>query len=80
MAAGRAVPARVAAVKALGSIGDPVAVDVVRQQLPAAEWPISAAAAQALARLGESGLAVLRNAATSPRPELAALAGAALAQ
>jgi HEAT repeat protein len=78
MATGRAVPARVAAVKALGSIGDPVAVDVVRQQLPAAEWPIAAAAAQALARLGESGLAVLRNAATSPRPELAALAGAAL--
>lgn len=80
MDAGRALPARAAAVKALGSIGDPTAVEVVRQQLPAAEWPIAAAAAWALARLGESGLAALREAATSRRPELAALAGAALEQ
>lgn len=80
MAAGRALPARVAAVKALGAIGDPAAVDVVRQQLPAAEWPIAAAAAWALARLGEAGLAVLRKAATSRSPELAELAGAALGQ
>jgi len=80
MATERALPARVAAVKALGAIGDPAAVDVVRQQLPAAEWPVAAAAAAALARLGEAGLAVLRNTATSGRPELAELAGAALGQ
>ena len=80
MATGRALPARVAAVKALGAIGDPAAVDVVRQQLPAAEWPIAAAAAGALARLGEAGRAVLQKAATSRRPELADLAGAALGQ
>jgi HEAT repeat protein len=80
MAAGRALPARVAAVKALGAIGDPAAVDVVRQQLPAAEWPIAAAAAGALAQMGEDGLALLREAATSQRPELAQLAGAALGQ
>lgn len=77
-AAGRALPARVAALKALGTIGDPAVVDVVRQQLPAAEWPVAAAAAWALAQLGEAGLAELRKAATSRRPELAELAGAAL--
>jgi HEAT repeat protein len=80
MAAGRALPARAAAVKALGAIGDPAVVDVLRQQLPAAEWPIAAAAAWALAQLGEAGMAELRKAATSRRPELAGLAAAALGQ
>lgn len=78
LAAGRSLAARVAAVKALGAIGDPAAVTVVRQHLMAPDWQLAASAAGALARLGEPGLAVLRDSAASHLPQVAGLADAAL--
>ena len=65
----RALPARAAAVTALGSIGDPGSVPLLEPLLASGDWPIRAAAARALGQLGEPGAAALRRAASSGRPE-----------
>ena len=54
---------RAAASTALGQLGDPAAVEPLTAELTAHEWPRRRAAAEALARLGPAGKAVLRGAA-----------------
>jgi HEAT repeat protein len=72
-----AVSARAAAVTALGSIGDPAGLPVLERLLAAANWPVQAAAAAALARLGPPGLAALQRAARSGQRPVRELAEAA---
>jgi HEAT repeat protein len=73
----RAPPARCAAIGALGSIGAASAVPLLESQLHA-DWPLMVAAARALSRLADPGLAALRRAAASSRPEIRAMAAAEL--
>lgn len=54
---------RAAASTALGQLGDPAAVEPLRSELGASEWPRRRAAAEALARLGPAGEDALRSAA-----------------
>jgi HEAT repeat protein len=54
---------RAAASTALGQLGDPRAVEPLRAELAASEWPRRRAAAEALARLGPAGEHALRAAA-----------------
>lgn len=75
---GRTVQARAAAAAALGAIGDPASLGVLRRLLAEPDWTLSDAAARALSRLGEPGLTVLRDAAASGVAPRAALAQAAL--
>lgn len=70
--------ARTAAAVALGMIGDVSALPVLQAQLAAADWSLRAAAAEALAGLGEPGAAALRRAAGSGPADVRALAMAAL--
>jgi HEAT repeat protein len=74
----RAPSARAAATTALGLLGDPSALPAIEAQLLAADWQLRAAAAQALSRLGEPGIAALRKAVDSDCAEASELAGAAL--
>jgi HEAT repeat protein len=74
----RSAPARAAAADALGAIGDPASLQVLERLLAAPDWSLQAAAAGALARLGEPGRTALHRTAASGPPEAAALAGAAL--
>lgn len=60
---GRSWFVRAAASTALGQLGDPAAVDALAAELRAGEWPRRRAAAEALARLGPAGKAVLRSTA-----------------
>jgi HEAT repeat protein len=73
----RSSAARAAAVTALGSIGDPLVVRLLERLTDAADWPVQAAAASALARLGPPGLAALLRVARSGRPQVRELAEAA---
>jgi HEAT repeat protein len=75
---GRALYARTAAVAALGVIGHPAALGTLEDLLRAPEWPLVAAAAEALAHLGGAGTEALIGAASSDRAEVRALAEAAL--
>lgn len=75
---GRAPAVRAAAVQALGSIGALRAVPVLEAQLRRPGWPVRAAAASALAALGELGIAALRGAANSEDAQVRMLAEAAL--
>jgi bilin biosynthesis protein len=75
---GRSPRARAAAVTALGWIGGPSAVAALERQLTGGDWLVLAAATEALARLGGPGEAVLTAAAASARPDVSALAEAAL--
>jgi HEAT repeat protein len=76
----RAAQARAAAMTALGSIGDPWSVPLLEPLMRAADWPLQAAAAQALARLGEPGTAALRRAVTAGPAGARDLAEAVLQQ
>jgi HEAT repeat protein len=73
----RSSAARAAAVTALGSIGDRVVVRLLERLTDAADWPVQAAAASALARLGPPGLAALLRVARSGQPRVRELAEAA---
>jgi HEAT repeat protein len=73
----RSPSARVDAVTALGSIGDRAEIHVLERLIAAADWPVQAAAARALARLGPPGLAALHRAARSSQPLVRELAEAA---
>jgi HEAT repeat protein len=75
----RTVLARTAAITALGSIGEATAVPVLESQLGAGDWSLTAAVVQALSQLGGPGVAALRRAVCSGRPEASAMAEAALA-
>ncbi len=75
----RALSARTAAIAALGSIGTASAVPLLEAQL-GGDWSLTAAAVRALSWLGDPGGAALRRAVASSRPEVRALAGAALEQ
>jgi HEAT repeat protein len=77
---GRTVPARVAAIAALGAIGDPGSLGVLEGQLHAPCWPVAEAAARALAQLGPPGEAALERAAGSGSREVCELAEAARQQ
>jgi HEAT repeat protein len=68
---------RAAASTALGQLGDPAAVEPLRAELAAGEWPRRRAAAEALARLGPAGESALRGAA-GPETEAGRHAAAAL--
>jgi HEAT repeat protein len=74
----RARPARIAAARALGSIGDPGSVPLLESLLRADDWSMRAAAAQALGWLGERGEAALHRAAGSGRADVREQAEAAL--
>ncbi len=76
----RAPSARAAATVALGSIGDSSALPMLDCLLHATDWSLRACAAAALSRLGNPGMAALRRAAISSRPDVAVQAEAALAQ
>jgi len=71
----RGPAARAAAVTALGALGDLSALPVLEDQLCAQDWSLRAAAAGALSRLGERGLAELSGAAGSGGSGLAELSG-----
>lgn len=75
---GRSVPARSAAIEALGALGDPDRRELLAELLAAPEWPVRSAAAQSLAELGEPGAVVLRCAVAAGHPLTAPLAEAAL--
>jgi HEAT repeat protein len=70
---------RAAATAALGALGQPGSVPALEAQLQDADWVLQAAAAQALARMGEPGADALRRAAAAGRPAARELAEAALA-
>jgi HEAT repeat protein len=70
---------RAEATWALGAIGQPVAVPALEAQLRSSDWVLQAAAAQALARLGEAGETALQRATSHDRDEVRELAEAALA-
>ena len=74
----RAPAVRATAVQALGSIGALRAVPVLEAQLRMPGWPVRAAAASALAALGEPGIAALRGAAKSEDAQVRMLSEAAL--
>lgn len=74
----RSASARADAVTALGSIGDRAEIHVLERLIAAADWPVQAAAARALARLGPPGLAALHRAARSSQPLVRELAEAAV--
>ena len=74
---GRAPPARIAAARALGSIGDPGSVPLLESLLRADDWSMRAAAAHALGWLGEPGEAALHRAAAG-RPDVREQAETAL--
>ncbi len=73
----RSPSARADAVTALGSIGDRAEIHVLERLIAGADWPVQAAAARALARLGPPGLAALHRAARSSQPQVRELAEAA---
>lgn len=66
---GRSAALRAAAGAALGAIGDTGSVPVLEPLLLDTEWPVRAAAAQALAHLREPGTEALRRAALWGPPE-----------
>lgn len=74
----RAPTARATAVQALGSIGALRAVPVLEAELRMPCWPVRAAAASALAGLGELGVEALRRAAKSEDDQVRVLSEAAL--
>ncbi len=74
----RSPAVRVAAVTALGAIGDASAVPCLEPLLRAPDWSLRTAAGYALAGLSEPGRAALRRAAGSERKEIRDLAGAVL--
>jgi HEAT repeat protein len=74
----RSPSARAEAVTALGSIGDPAEIHLLERLIAAADWPVQAAAARALARLGALGIAALHRAARSSQPQVRELAEAAV--
>jgi HEAT repeat protein len=74
----RTPQARAAAAEALGAIGDPASLGLLEKLLEVPDWPLRAAAAAALWRLGQHGQAALHRAAVAGPPEMAALAAAAL--
>ena len=74
----RSPSVRAAAVTALGSIGDRTGIHHLERLIAAADWPVQAAAARALARLGPQGVAALHRAARSGRPQVRELAEAAV--
>jgi len=74
----RAPSARAAAVSALGLLGDVSALPALEARLLEEDWSLRAAAAQALSRLGEPGIAALRKAVDSDCAEASELAEAAL--
>jgi HEAT repeat protein len=76
----RALPARAAAIEALGAIGDPWSVPLLESLLRVADWPIRAAAAHALGRLGEPGAEALRRGVSSGPAEVREQAEAVLPQ
>ncbi len=76
----RVLATRTAALNALGSLGEASAVPLLESQLGAGDWSLAAAAVRALPRLGDPGIAALRRAVASGRPEVSALAEAALEQ
>src|SRR5260370_1191702 len=78
-----AVPAIMAVARrdapaAPGAPGDPSSLGLLERLLGAPDWSLRAAAAGALAQLGEPGCAALTRAAVAGPPEAAALAAAAL--
>jgi len=74
----RSPSARAEAATALGSIGDRAEIHVLERLIATADWPVQAAAARALARLGPPGMAALhRAAARSSQPQVRELAEAA---
>lgn len=75
---GRPASTRVAAVTALGAVGDPAACPALERLVSAPDWSLVAATTAALAKLGDPGRGALQRAATSPRADVAALAQAAL--
>jgi HEAT repeat protein len=74
----RSPSARAEAVTALGAIGDRAEVHLLERLIAAADWPVQAAAARALARLGPPGMAALDRAARSSQPQVRELAEAAV--
>ncbi len=74
----RSPSARAEAVTALGSIGDPAEIHLLERLIATADWPVQAAAARALARLGPPGMAALHRAARSSRTHVRELAEAAV--
>jgi HEAT repeat protein len=75
---GRPPEARTAATVALGRIGNASALSALEAQLGDQEWPLRAAAAQALHDLGAPGDAALQRAASATSPQLRELAEAVL--
>jgi HEAT repeat protein len=73
----RPAAVRAVAVTALGSIGSRADTEVLEHLIAAADWPVQAAAAGALARLGPPGMAALHRAATSGPRRVRELAEAA---
>jgi len=74
----RTSAARAAAVTAIGAIGASSAVSVVENLLRSDDWSVRNAAAMALPRLGQAGLAALRFAAASPLTQVQEQAEAVL--
>ena len=75
----RSANVRTAAASALGAVADPAAAPALGALLSADDWSLRNTAARGLAELGGDGLATLRIAAGSARPEVREPARAGLA-